>query len=167
MYEAASVCTSGTTSSGLIQITCTLEDEELDQFTVQIPEVTNPSSTSPTDSFQLFTFDKNGIQLDYQTDSIQLQATRGQFSFVTISQSSQMIGDSNNDITIALKLSNPVPLNGRVMIQFPYWNPEAANTVFRLYPYLTTPSSPTCLRASSVAPITTSSNIQCSFDSST
>lgn len=78
-----------------------------------------------------------------------------------------MIGDSNNDITVTVKLSNPVPLNGRVMIQFPYWNPEATNTVFRLYPYLASPSSPSCLRASSQAPITTASSIPCTFDTST
>lgn len=70
MYEAASTCTQNLTTSGQIQITCTLEEDELDQFTVEIPEVTNPSSTSPTDSFQLYTYDAAGMLLDYQTDSI-------------------------------------------------------------------------------------------------
>lgn len=80
-----------------------------DTFNLEIPGFTNPSSTAETDSFQLFTYNSAGTGLDQQTDSIILQATRGSLASVILTPSSQIIGDSQNDLTVTLRVTNPVP----------------------------------------------------------
>ena len=90
-----------------------------------------------------------------------MEATRGALSSVIIQSSSQVVGENNADFTVTVRTSNPVPQNGRLAVDFPFWNPEAQGTIFRLYSYLQTPTSVQCVpRSTNIL----KSSFTCTFD---
>lgn len=86
----------------------------------------------------------------------------GRFMEASVTPSSQNVGDFNNDITVRVRLQNPVPVDGLIKIAFPYWNPGAKGTIYNQYSYLVNQGSVQCLSISD-APLKQGS-IPCTFD---
>lgn len=143
-------------------MTATVSERVSSFFTLVIPGVTNPNSTSLTSSFQLFTLDANQAVLDQQTNSIFLQATAGSLLQASLASTSQYVGDTSNNITVTFTTSNPVDANGTIKLAFPYWNPQAAGTIYSLYSYMVNTSQVVCT-VTGGAPFLVQGRVPCTF----
>ncbi|CAI2380785.1 unnamed protein product [Moneuplotes crassus] len=93
---------------------------------LNIPGFTNPPTTSPTDSFIVYTTDASDNILDQKTSGASLTATVGALTASSITPASDVVGEittANFQITLA----HEVPAGGTIRVNFPKWNPNAAS----------------------------------------
>lgn len=107
-------------------ITATLGSSSLPAgfFQLNIATVVNPPSATTTPTFVFETQNSSGTTLDSQTSNIFLQATPGSLSSLTLTPTSQVVGESTT-LTVSLTATNKVLAGGKIKVTFPKWNPSA------------------------------------------
>eukprot|EP00347_Sterkiella_histriomuscorum_P022324 403330882 len=134
-----------------------------DYFELNIQNFKNPASTLRTDSFSIQTYDSSNLLMDEQTSFIYLTATADSLLNASIDSSTQRVGDTGQELTVNFKTKNVIPINGKIFVKFPYWNPDAQNTQYTLQSYLQlTTSTAQCEGLVNIA-----FNPTCNFDTST
>lgn len=93
-------------------------------FQINIASVINPPSGTATSTFLFETQDSSGNTLDTQTSGIVVQATAGSLTSVSLTPSSNVVGDTTT-LTVAIRITNKILAGGKVKVTFPKWNPNA------------------------------------------
>ena len=80
--------------------------------------ILNPSSTKPTESFEVETLDSSGFSIDKNTGGIFYEASPGSFQYVEIVAENRECGVTTN-LKFSLKPSNPLGQDSMLQILFP------------------------------------------------
>jgi len=92
-----------------------------------VEDFVNPPSTTPTDSFLFHSYNQNDVGLDEQTTGIELTAATDTLTTVTLSSSEATVGQSPCTLTVSFRINNEVPEDGKIYLQFPYWNEDTSD----------------------------------------
>ncbi len=98
-----------------------------DAFEIHIDGVlTNPTSTTPTSTFSIFTYTSTNTVIDSLDSNIFLTATEGSLQSSSLTPQSTVVGGSTS-LDIRFRPTHAIPAGGTIRVSFPKWNPSATS----------------------------------------